>query len=100
MVSKSAFAGQDTRNRRLGRESVLNCLRMRLFVGIPLAEAVIAEQAAVAAQLRRREDGLAPKEGTLAGMAAMIERGGSRGRGVPVHAICRVFHNIRPVVES
>ena len=31
---------------------------MRLFVGIPLAEAVIAELAAVAARLRRREDGL------------------------------------------
>jgi 2'-5' RNA ligase len=31
---------------------------MRLFVGIPLAEAVIIELAAVAARLRRREDGL------------------------------------------
>jgi 2'-5' RNA ligase len=31
---------------------------MRLFVGIPLAEAVIGELAAVAARLRRREDGL------------------------------------------
>jgi 2'-5' RNA ligase len=31
---------------------------MRLFVGIPLAEAVIGELAAVAARLRRKEDGL------------------------------------------
>ena len=31
---------------------------MRLFVGIPLAEAVIAELAAVAARLRRKVDGL------------------------------------------
>ena len=42
----------------IGRAPVLNYLRMRLFVGIPLAEAVIAELAAVAARLRRREDGL------------------------------------------